>query len=102
MAWQNAPAVTKLTASQQGGTRGAQLWGIRGDYTLVTTYQETPGGGWSGWSADGFAGAPPVFELTAAEQNNGCVQLWAVTNLKQELIGISQLSPGGDWGSWSS
>lgn len=46
-------------------------------------------------------GAPPVFELTAAEQNNGCVQLWAVTNM-QQLISITQTSPGGGWNSWSS
>jgi len=101
MSWENAPTVNTLTASQQGGTRGAQLWGIRRDYTLVTDYQVSPGGGWSGWSTESFFGAPPVFELTAAEQNNGCVQLWAVTNM-QQLISISQTSPGGNWGGWSS
>jgi len=29
------------------------------------------------------------------------VQLWAVTNM-QQLISISQTSPGGNWGGWSS
>jgi hypothetical protein len=98
--WNGAPPLTNIAACQQGGTRGAQLWGITRKYTLITDYQVSPGGGWSGWSTESFAGAPSVFELTAAEQNNGCVQLWAVTN-RQVLIGISQTSPGGNWGGWS-
>ncbi len=28
MSWNNAPLLTKLTASQRGGKRGAQLWGV--------------------------------------------------------------------------
>lgn len=100
--WNGAPPLINIAACQQGGARGAQLWGIRRDYTLVTAFQVSPGGGWSSWSTESFAGAPPVFELTAAEQNNGCVQLWAVTNRDQTLIGIPQLSPGGNWGSWTS
>lgn len=100
--WNSAPPLQNIAACQQGGTRGAQLWGITRSYTLVTTFQGSPGGGdWSNWSTDSFMGAPPVFELTAAEQNNGCVQLWAVTNM-QQLISITQTSPGGGWNSWSS
>jgi hypothetical protein len=98
--WQNAPAFEKLTASQQGGNRGAQIWGVTRDYVLVSDYQVTPGGGWSGWSTGSWANAPQVFELTAAQQNNGCVELWAVT-LNQILTSISQTSPGGNWGNWS-
>ena len=45
--WQNAPALNKLAASQQGGNRGAQLWGVQINGTLNTIYQITPGGGWS-------------------------------------------------------
>jgi hypothetical protein len=44
--------------------------------------------------------APQVYELTAAEQNNGCIEFRALT-LHQELISISQTLPGGDWGDWS-
>ena len=44
--------------------------------------------------------APPVYHITAAQQNNGCIEFWALT-LNQELISISQTSPGGDWGGWS-
>jgi hypothetical protein len=47
MSWQNAPTLTKITASQQGGNRGAQLWGVQANGTLNTIYQVTPGGGWS-------------------------------------------------------
>jgi hypothetical protein len=50
MSWQNAPTLTKLTASQQGGNRGAQLRGIREDGTLVTNYQVSPGGNRGSWS----------------------------------------------------
>lgn len=39
--WQNAPVLDKLTASQQGGNRGAQLWGVQMNGTLNTIYQLT-------------------------------------------------------------
>jgi hypothetical protein len=100
MSWQNAPMLNKLTSSQQGGSRGAQLWGVDYKGTLNTIYQETPGGGWSGWNQDSLAGSPQCYELTAAQQNNGCCQLWVV-DLKQQLHSISQLAPGGDWSAWS-
>lgn len=99
--WNGAPLLANIAACQQGGTRGAQLWGITENYTLITTFQVTAGNGWSSWSSDSFVGAPPVYEITAAEQNNGCVQLWALT-LDQSLISITQTSPGGGWSSWST
>jgi hypothetical protein len=98
--WNGAPPLANIAACQQGGSRGAQLWGITEDGTLVTDYQVSPGGGWSGWSKESFFGIEPFYELTAAQQNNGCVQLWAVTT-KQVLKSISQTSPGGNWGGWS-
>jgi hypothetical protein len=99
--WNGAPALSNITASQQGGSRGSQIWGITSDYTLVSNFQITPGGSWNGWSKGSWLNAPPVYELTAALQNNGCIEFWALT-LNQELITISQTSPGGDWGEWSS
>jgi hypothetical protein len=98
--FQGAPLLDKITACQQGGTRGSQIWGITEDYTLVSNFQITPGDKWNGWSTGSWMNAPQVYELTAAQQNNGSVELWALT-LKQELISISQTSPGGDWGPWS-
>jgi hypothetical protein len=53
--WQNAPAFEKLTASQQGGNRGAQLWGVQYNGTLDTIYQITPGGSWSQWLGPDWA-----------------------------------------------
>lgn len=47
--WAGAPSLIQIEACQQGGKRGAQLWGIMQDYRLVTCYQFTPGGNWSGW-----------------------------------------------------
>jgi hypothetical protein len=99
--WYNAPPLLQIAASQQGGARGAQLWGVTKDYTLISIYQETPGGSWSGWSTGNWLNAPPqVVQITAAQRSDGCVQFWA-TDQKQQLWSIVQTSPGGDWSSWS-
>jgi hypothetical protein len=98
--WDSAPKLFGIAASQQGGSRGAQLWGVTQDYMLISDYQVSPGGGWSGWSSGNWANAPNVTEVAAAQQNNGCVQLWAITS-DGVLISIAQTSPGGNWGSWS-
>src|SRR5689334_9001764 len=97
--WQNAPTLNKLTASQQGGSRGAQLWGVQYDGTLNTIYQETPGGSWSQWLGSDWAGGgypEQVYELAAAEQNNGCVQFWGL-DMGLRLWSNKQSSPGGNW-----
>lgn len=99
--WNKAPqGMKRIAASQQGGSRGAQLWGITEDYVLVSDYQVSPGGNWSGWSKGSWLNAEQCYELTAAQQNNGCVELWIIT-LKGVLSAIGQSSPGGNWGSWS-
>ena len=98
--WGGAPRLVNVAACQQGGSRGAQVWGVTPSYALVSNYQVTPGGGWSGWSTGSWLNAPPVHEITAAQQNNGCVRLWAVTT-DQVLVSIAQTSPGGDWTGWS-
>ncbi|MCA1615434.1 MAG: hypothetical protein LC800_15300 [Acidobacteria bacterium] len=104
MSWQNAPTLNKLTASQQGGNRGAQLWGVDYKGTLNTIYQVTPGGGWSQWMGPNWNGHPgnpkQVYELAAAQQNDGRVQFFAV-DMRQQLWTTGQTSPGGDWGQWS-
>src|SRR6266446_4053363 len=80
--WQNAPALNKLAASQQGGSRGAQLWGVQINGTLNTIYQITPGGGWSQWLGPPWA-APraypkSVYDLAASEQTARCVQIFSI------------------------
>jgi hypothetical protein len=97
--WNGAPRLSNIAACQLGGSRGAQIWGIREDYTLTSDLQISPGGGWSGWSSSNWANTQ-VYDVTAAQQNNGCAQLWVIT-LKQELRSMSQFSPGGEWGGWS-
>lgn len=97
--WNGAPKLLNIAASQQGGSRGAQLWGITEDYTLMSDYQVSPGGDWSGWFSGNWAGAGTVTQIAAAQQNNGCVQVWAITT-NGVLISTSQTSPGGDWGPW--
>src|SRR5262249_46269965 len=49
--FQGAPLLDNITACQQGGTRGTQIWGITEDYTLISN-EITPGGANTG--ADPF------------------------------------------------
>src|SRR5207253_3669300 len=87
--WDNAPILEGMAASQQGGSRGAQIWGVDQNYSLVSDFQITPGGSWSGWSSEDWANAPQqVIELTTCQQNNGCVQLWVIDD-EQQLWSIS-------------
>ncbi|HEX7178059.1 MAG TPA: hypothetical protein VF240_22570 [Pyrinomonadaceae bacterium] len=97
--WNNAPKMWNVCAAQQGGPRGGQVWGITRDYKLVTCYQGSPGGNWSGWQD--WANTPQVVEIAAAGQNNGCVQLWAITS-DGALISTKQTSPGGNWTGWET
>jgi hypothetical protein len=99
--WQDAPPLTQIAASQQGGTRGAQVWGVTQNYQLITNFQETPGGTWSGWEKM----APPgtssgVVQVAAAQQNDGRCQLWA-TDVDQVLWTMWQTAPGGNWTGWA-
>ena len=100
--WNNAPPLLQVAASQQGGSRGAQVWGVTKDYGLTSSYQETPGGSWSAWMAPPWvAGGPTsVVQVTASQQNDGRVQLW-VTDQQEQLWSIWQTSPGGGWSAWS-
>ena len=102
MSWQNAPALNKLTASQQGGKRGAQLWGVDFKGTLHTIYQKTPGGDWSNWLGPDWGGPKypkQVYELAAAQQRDGRVILFTL-DMKRHLRINSQREPGGDWSGW--
>jgi hypothetical protein len=48
--WMNAPPLMQIAASQQGGSRGAQVWGITDGEHLISNYQVSPGGNWTGWT----------------------------------------------------
>src|SRR5436853_174157 len=103
MAWENAPTLNKLTASQQGGNRGAQLWGVDYKGTVHTIYQTTPGGEWSKWLGPDWAGPgfpKQVYELAASQVKEGRTQFWAL-DMKLQLWSTWQDSPGGNWGAWS-
>lgn len=91
----------EIAASEQGGSRGGEIWGVGADGQIWTLYQTQPGGPWSRWEGPGFKGQPQVMtKLAAALQNNGNLALWAV-DAGGALWLIGQNSPGGDWGSWS-
>jgi hypothetical protein len=103
MAWQNAPKLNKLTAAQQGGNRGAQIWGVDYKGKLYTAYQGSPGGGWSDWGGVGWKDPKEpkaIYELAAAQnQPDGRVFFWAL-DMKGEMWARWQTSPGGNWSPW--
>jgi hypothetical protein len=99
--WNSAPPLSLLAASQQGGSRGAQLWGIDTSGQLRSSYQETPGGPWSAWSGIWNDSSPQnLTALAAAQQNDGTVRIWALDQNNQ-LYSNAQTAPGGDWTGWS-
>ncbi len=99
--WDGAPPLSLVAASQQGGSRGAQLWGVDASGQLRSTYQESPGGPWSSWSGV-WNGASPgqLISVAAAQQNDGTVRIWVV-DVNNALYSNAQTSPGGDWTGWS-
>jgi hypothetical protein len=103
MAWNNAPKLNKLTAAQQGGNRGAQIWGVDFKGKLYTAYQGSPGGGWSDWGGVGWTDPKEpksIYELAAAQTvPDGRVFFWAL-DLKYKLWARWQTSPGGNWSPW--
>ncbi|HWS53303.1 MAG TPA: hypothetical protein VN228_04230 [Pyrinomonadaceae bacterium] len=102
MSWNNAPRLNKLTASQQGGSRGAQLWGVDIKGKLYTCYQYSPGGSWSGWAGEGWSDPNEpkgVYELAASQTGDGTVLFWAL-DLRYHLWARQQTSAGGNWGPW--
>jgi hypothetical protein len=102
MAWQNAPTLNKLAASQLIGKNGAQIWGVDFKGRLYTNYQMTPGGNWDGWMTNSWhqGGYPePVYELCAAQYSEGQATLW-VLDMKRRLWIISQ-GKDGNWFEWT-
>lgn len=90
----------QIAASQQGGSRGVEVWGIDGSGRIWTLYQRTAGGPWSSWEGPGFKNQPvPMAQLAASQQSNGCCQLFTL-DAKNQIWTITQGSPGGDWGPW--
>ncbi|HKP02341.1 MAG TPA: hypothetical protein VJU77_03180 [Chthoniobacterales bacterium] len=103
MSWQNAPKLNKLTAAQQGGNRGAQIWGVDFKGKLYTCYQGSPGGGWSDWKGVGWTDPKEpkrIYELAACQTvPDGRVYFWAL-DYKYEMWARWQTSPGGNWSPW--
>jgi len=88
-----------LAASQQGGSRGAQLWATDQSNAVWSTFQESPGGGWSGWSGPNWNDAPQLEQMAGCQQNNGCVVMFGI-DMNLMTKATFQSSPGGDWGPW--
>lgn len=102
MAWQNAPSLTKLTAAQHAGKRGAHLWGVDPKGSLYSIYQQTPGGEWSKWSGPDWAGTgfpKQVYELAACQGKAGNVILFTL-DMMRRLKCITQDDPDGQWTGW--
>src|SRR5947209_14145467 len=99
--WQNAPPLSAIAATQQGGTRGAQVFGVTTSYQLITNFQEAPGGTWAGWLPMPLPpNASGVLQVAAAQQNDGRCQLWATDN-SQQLWTMWQTAPGGGRPGWA-
>lgn len=93
--------ISDITAAEQSGDRGVELWTIDATGQIWTIYQTTPGGAWSSWEGPRFKGQPvPAWQVTAAGQNTGCLILF-ILDLEGSVWCIKQLSPGGDWGDWT-
>ena len=102
MSWHNAPLLNKLTATNLGGKRGAQIWGVDDKGTLYTTYQLSPGGGWSDWRGPGWntkKQPDQIYELAAGILNDGRAQL-VVLDGKRQLWSVTQQTAGGLWNDW--
>lgn len=100
--WNNAPPLKMIACSQQGGTRGSQLWGIDLNGQLRSTFQESAGSaGWSAWSGNWHGNSPGnLVGVTACQQNDGTVRIWVLDG-DGKLYSTSQTSPGSDWQTWS-
>ena len=91
--WQGAPRLRNIAAVR--GHEGAILWGIDENFRMTMNWQDG-NGKWHGWSPLNWMGAPHCYELTAAGQNNHCVQIWAVT-VMGKLTSIAQNAPACNW-----
>lgn len=97
--WLGAPRLRNIAAVET--SQGAALFGQDEQYRVVANFQTAPGStNWTGWSQPGWANAPPSYEMTAAGQNNGRAQVWAVTT-RGTLTSIAQQDPGRWPDSWS-
>jgi hypothetical protein len=91
----------RIAASQQGGSRGVELWALPARGQISTLYQKTAGGPWSNWEGPGFKGQPVDMQhVAAAQQRNGNVMLFTLDG-KGSVWAIGQQRPGGDWAGWS-
>jgi hypothetical protein len=99
--WDGTTSLSAITAAQQGGSLGVQLWAIDQDRQIWTLYQTSPGGDFSGWEGPGFMGQPvPAKQLAAAGQNTGNLMLFLL-DLDGTVWSLPQTSPGGGWGNWT-
>jgi hypothetical protein len=95
---QAAPVKT-ICACQQGGSGGAQLWGLDGQGKVQTLCQAAPGGQWGAWQLFLDDQPEPFVLIAASGQNNGCGIFFGVGE-KGELWAVRQTAPGGGWGKW--
>jgi hypothetical protein len=93
--------LTYIAAAEQNGNRGVELFAVDIQGQIWTVYQQTPGGAWSIWEGSGFKHQPaPVAKAFPVQQNNGRLFLFTI-DAEGKVRGISQQSPGGEWGPWS-
>lgn len=95
MAWQDAPALNKLEATQLIGKNGAQIWGVDYKGRLYTNYQIRPGGGWDGWMTNSWSegGYPEaVHELCASQVHGDTRSLLPGRTIRAHASGSSAMT----------
>lgn len=104
--WNNAPTgLQRLAAAQQfvnPGVASAALWAITDDKSLIHCSERLgEDGAWFDWQPWPETPKNSKFvEITAARQNGGAVQFWAL-DTEQQLWSRYRTSPGEDWSPWS-
>jgi hypothetical protein len=70
-----------------------EVFGIGFDDALWNIWQNSPGGGWSGWNQLGGPGAA-VKQIVAAQNSDGRLEVFGI-GFDDALWNIWQNSPGG-------
>lgn len=91
------PAIATVS---QGGSRGAQVWGVDGSGALWTCFEQVSGNEWTGWGQfPPFDTSTSFARIAAAQMADGNVMFWGIDE-NGSLWVIQQTSPGGGWGPW--
>lgn len=111
--WNGAPQLRAIAASQHRGAIASRdaahegpapdhiVLGITEKYELIASILRSPNPVWGAWSPEGWNDCRGVRDVTAVQQSDGCLQVWAVT-YGGYLAMCRQTKRGGDWTAWQT